>query len=169
MSTSTNSNLFSNTRMPPLSGTRSGGYGAYDVSFLLVSRTIGTENDSRFSSNGWTQAEYSDFVNKVEIPGVDGVHVQRFTWAPLRALEMLMVMALTVLRGYRVVYTPHAVLRHHEYATRGADRTPAQQARAAAETSLMRQRWRSVIAEDPHYPADFAAAWLFCGGALDAR
>lgn len=47
-------------------------------------------------------------------------------------------------RGYRVVYTPHAVLRHYESQTRGARAT-------ADDAWLMVRRWRDVLADDPYY------------------
>jgi hypothetical protein len=47
-------------------------------------------------------------------------------------------------RGYLIVYTPHAVLVHHESATRGARALPD-------DAWLMTRRWRSVLAGDPYY------------------
>jgi GT2 family glycosyltransferase len=46
--------------------------------------------------------------------------------------------------GYLVVYTPHAVLYHHESQTRGARATPD-------DAWLMTRRWRNVIGADPYY------------------
>ncbi|MDB5028566.1 MAG: putative glycosyltransferase [Candidatus Eremiobacteraeota bacterium] len=53
--------------------------------------------------------------------------------------------------GYRNVYLPHAVLYHHESKSRGYEDTPAKMARFLAEQRLMRERWRTGEADDPHY------------------
>lgn len=50
-------------------------------------------------------------------------------------------------RGYRVLYTPHAVLRHHEGLSKQRRRVRA----APAAAMLMRSRWYDVIAADPFY------------------
>ena len=47
-------------------------------------------------------------------------------------------------RGYRVVYTPYAVLFHHESATRNMHSNPG-------EEEYMRRRWGGVIRHDPFY------------------
>jgi len=50
-------------------------------------------------------------------------------------------------KGYRILYTPHAQLYHHEAASkRGADRDPR-----AAEAELFKARWKGVIEHDPFY------------------
>lgn len=53
--------------------------------------------------------------------------------------------------GYRVVWTPHAVLYHHESVSRGKEDTPTQQRRFKAEVSHMRKRWAHVMQNDPYY------------------
>jgi GT2 family glycosyltransferase len=53
--------------------------------------------------------------------------------------------------GYRNVYLPHAVLYHHESKSRGYEDTPEKMARFLAEQRLMRERWRTGEADDPHY------------------
>jgi GT2 family glycosyltransferase len=53
--------------------------------------------------------------------------------------------------GYRVVWTPHAQLIHHESATRGANRSAEQKARYARELACMRERWPRWIDHDPAY------------------
>ncbi|HEU5431626.1 MAG TPA: glycosyltransferase, partial [Thermomicrobiales bacterium] len=50
----------------------------------------------------------------------------------------------TIEAGYRVVYTPHAVLFHHESVTKKAITNPSEVAR-------LRSRWGHVIAHDPYY------------------
>ncbi len=53
--------------------------------------------------------------------------------------------------GYRVIWTPHAQLVHHESATRGANRSAEQLARYARESACMRQRWARWLDNDPAY------------------
>jgi GT2 family glycosyltransferase len=54
-------------------------------------------------------------------------------------------------RGLRTVWTPHAVLRHKETATRERDYAPARLAQYQRESAVFRERWGHVIAHDPHY------------------
>lgn len=68
--------------------------------------------------------------------------------------------------GYRNVWTPYAVLFHHESATRGSDMSGAQRERLALEQAYMRERWGALIANDPAYnpnltldAEDFGLAW----------
>ncbi len=51
--------------------------------------------------------------------------------------------------GYRVVYTPHAVLFHHESATKDALDNPG-------ESEYLRRRWGAVVARDPYYNANLS-------------
>jgi len=53
--------------------------------------------------------------------------------------------------GMRVVWTPHALLYHHESISRGKDVTPAQMKRAASELTFMKVRWKDVMQHDPFY------------------
>lgn len=53
--------------------------------------------------------------------------------------------------GYRNLYTPYAVLHHHESLSRGAEDTPEKIARFEAETRYMRSRWGHVLDNDPAY------------------
>lgn len=53
--------------------------------------------------------------------------------------------------GYRNLYTPYAVLYHHESLSRGAEDTPEKIARFAAETRYMRERWGEQLDHDPAY------------------
>jgi glycosyltransferase involved in cell wall biosynthesis len=53
--------------------------------------------------------------------------------------------------GYKNMFTPHAVLLHHESASRGSDSSPQKMRRFAQESALMQQRWGAVIANDPYY------------------
>lgn len=53
--------------------------------------------------------------------------------------------------GYRNLYTPYAILYHHESLSRGAEDTPEKIARFAAEARYMRERWGKVLDADPAY------------------
>lgn len=53
--------------------------------------------------------------------------------------------------GYKVVFTPHAVVLHHESATRGLDRTHEANRRTRREADVVRRRWKSQIQVDPFY------------------
>lgn len=51
-------------------------------------------------------------------------------------------------RGYRNLLTPHAVLTHSESASRGRDSGP-KRARFEREAALFRERWRTLVHDDP--------------------
>jgi GT2 family glycosyltransferase len=53
--------------------------------------------------------------------------------------------------GYRNLWTPFAELYHLESASRGAEDTPAKQARAHQEFQYMRQTWGPLLDNDPAY------------------
>jgi GT2 family glycosyltransferase len=53
--------------------------------------------------------------------------------------------------GYRVVWTPHAELYHHESVTRGRDQSEEAKKRTRREADYMRSRWRHVMQHDPFY------------------
>jgi len=53
--------------------------------------------------------------------------------------------------GRDIVWTPDAVMNHHESASRGRDLLPARAARARRELDRLRARWGSVLAADPAY------------------
>jgi GT2 family glycosyltransferase len=56
-------------------------------------------------------------------------------------------------RGYRIVWTPHAELYHHESASRGPDTDPNKRKRFAAEVAYMQRRWGALLHHDPcHNP-----------------
>lgn len=60
-------------------------------------------------------------------------------------------------RGYRVVWTPHAVLHHIEQATRGPDTTPETQRRIDRERAYMQAEWGPWIEADPHFSPNLNA------------
>ncbi len=53
--------------------------------------------------------------------------------------------------GYRNVWTPHAVMYHHESATRGADDNPEKKARMSSEIAFMQARWGDALLQDGSY------------------
>ena len=58
-------------------------------------------------------------------------------------------------QGFRIIWTPSAELYHLESASRGLAETPEQVAHAAREADYMRQRWGSVLDNDPFYNLNF--------------
>lgn len=56
--------------------------------------------------------------------------------------------------GYRVVWTPHALLYHVELATRGHDLTDEQRARFDRESRIFKQRWGRMAETDPYFSPD---------------
>ena len=61
--------------------------------------------------------------------------------------------------GYRNVWTPRAVLLHHESASRGSDEGGEAGARNAAEQALMRARWGRLLDEDPQHNPNLRFHW----------
>ncbi|WP_215907028.1 glycosyltransferase family 2 protein [Phreatobacter aquaticus] len=53
--------------------------------------------------------------------------------------------------GYRNVWTPSALLIHHESLSRGADTTREKQQRFLSEIETMRRRWGTILYTDPFY------------------
>lgn len=53
--------------------------------------------------------------------------------------------------GCTIIWSPHAVLYHHESVSRGKDVSPQQKARAQSELNYMRSRWREKLQHDPYY------------------
>jgi glycosyltransferase involved in cell wall biosynthesis len=54
-------------------------------------------------------------------------------------------------RGYAVVWTPHAELRHLESATRASDHRGESSARLERDSAYLRQRWGPALKSDPYY------------------
>lgn len=52
-------------------------------------------------------------------------------------------------RGYRIIWTPHARLYHHESVTRGRLPDAAMARRFRREERTMRRRWRAALSSDP--------------------
>jgi glycosyltransferase involved in cell wall biosynthesis len=53
--------------------------------------------------------------------------------------------------GYRIVWTPHAELIHHESASRGVDDSMPKQTRFLAEVDYMTSKWGDTLQRDPFY------------------
>ena len=53
--------------------------------------------------------------------------------------------------GYRIVWTPHAELIHHESASRGVDDSTPKQIRFLFEIDYMNSKWGAVLQRDPFY------------------
>ena len=53
--------------------------------------------------------------------------------------------------GYRIVWTPHAELIHHESASRGVDDSTPKQVRFLAEVDYMNSKWGEMLQRDPFY------------------
>jgi GT2 family glycosyltransferase len=53
--------------------------------------------------------------------------------------------------GYRVVFNPHARLRHYESLSRGTEEAPAKVVRSRREVAFMMQRWGALLRNDPFY------------------
>uniref|UniRef100_A0A7V4E5J4 Glycosyltransferase n=1 Tax=candidate division WOR-3 bacterium TaxID=2052148 RepID=A0A7V4E5J4_UNCW3 len=54
-------------------------------------------------------------------------------------------------KGYLIVYTPYAVLYHHESLSRGHEDTPEKQERFLREVKYMRMKWGQILDNDPYY------------------
>lgn len=53
--------------------------------------------------------------------------------------------------GYRNIWTPYALLYHHESASRGYEDTPEKKARFEREIAFIKERWGSRLIHDPCY------------------
>jgi len=57
--------------------------------------------------------------------------------------------------GYKVVWTPHAELYHHESMTRGKDLSLRKKWYAYREVKYMRKKWVHIMHNDPYYNINF--------------
>lgn len=62
-------------------------------------------------------------------------------------------------RGWQVVWTPYANLIHRESASRGHQRTPAEQSQFFSEATYMQERWGTQLQCDPFYSPNFSLNW----------
>ena len=72
-------------------------------------------------------------------------------------------------KGYRNIWTPHALLYHHEGATRGPDESPEKAARFSAEWAYMRAKWGRELDEDPFYNPNLSLASDDCSPSFPPR
>lgn len=72
-------------------------------------------------------------------------------------------------RGYRNIWTPHALLYHHEGATRGPDDSPEKAARFSAEWACMRAKWGRQLDDDPFYSPNLSLASDDCSPSFPPR
>jgi GT2 family glycosyltransferase len=61
--------------------------------------------------------------------------------------------------GYRNVYTPYALLYHHESASRGTEDTPEKKTRFSREKQFLRRKWGDKLLMDPAYSLNLALDW----------
>ncbi|MBF0476863.1 MAG: glycosyltransferase, partial [Deltaproteobacteria bacterium] len=54
-------------------------------------------------------------------------------------------------KGYYIIYTPFALLYHHESVSRGYEDTPEKAKRFQVEIDYMRRRWGAALTSDPYY------------------
>jgi glycosyltransferase involved in cell wall biosynthesis len=71
--------------------------------------------------------------------------------------------------GYRNLYTPFAMLFHHESATRGHDETPEKRDRFRRETEFMRRRWGRKLDRDGAYNPNLSLRSLYTELAWPSR
>jgi glycosyltransferase involved in cell wall biosynthesis len=59
-------------------------------------------------------------------------------------------------RGYRNVWTPFALLYHHESVSRGSDAAPDKVERASRDLYFMRRKWGHAVEFDPYFNVNLA-------------
>jgi GT2 family glycosyltransferase len=72
-------------------------------------------------------------------------------------------------QGYRIVWTPHAVLRHFESSSRGPVSAPDLAVAFDGEVVAMRARWEAALQADPYYNPNLTLARLTAGLAFPPR
>lgn len=65
-------------------------------------------------------------------------------------------------RGFFNVWTPRALLYHHEMQSRGRDGTPEKRAQSKSEADYMRRTWGSIMQADPFYNLNFLLRGSSC-------
>ena len=58
--------------------------------------------------------------------------------------------------GYKVIWTPHAELYHHESVSRGRDKSLWRKIQGEREARYMRRTWRKEMESDPFYNPNFS-------------
>ena len=72
-------------------------------------------------------------------------------------------------RGYLNVWTPYALLYHHELPSRGRDLDPAKAARFQSEIRYMKTTWREILERDPFYNVNFSLKSPNCDLIMPSR
>lgn len=54
-------------------------------------------------------------------------------------------------KGYLNIFTPYAVLYHHESVSRGHENTPEKIVRFEKESNFMKNKWKKLLENDPYY------------------
>jgi GT2 family glycosyltransferase len=60
--------------------------------------------------------------------------------------------------GYRILWTPDAVLYHLESRTRGKDVAPEKRERLNQDKARLTERWGDMLSEDPFHSPNFSAS-----------
>ena len=85
---------------------------------------------------------------------------RRATWDQLGGLDEALAVAFNDIdycmrvrhvAGQRILWTPDALLYHHESVSRGAEDDPVKVARFNSEVDLALERWADVLDDDPAY------------------
>ena len=72
-------------------------------------------------------------------------------------------------RGYLNVWTPYALLCHHESPSRGSDADPVNAARFQREVHYMQETWGEALQHDPFYNVNFSLSSANCELAKQPR
>jgi GT2 family glycosyltransferase len=86
-------------------------------------------------------------LRRADYRAVGGMDADAF---PVNFNDVDLCMKLGAL-GKAVLWTPHALMLHHESASRGRDALPARAARARRELEMLRRRWGRTLLADPYY------------------
>jgi GT2 family glycosyltransferase len=87
-------------------------------------------------------------LRKADYEAVGGMNAADF---PVAFNDVDLCLKLTHQLGKYCVWTPDAVLYHHESVSRGKEDLPEKQARAAREIAALRHHWGDELLRDPAY------------------
>ena len=86
-------------------------------------------------------------IRKLVFEATDGFDAERLAVA-FNDIDLCLKLGAA---GYQVIWTPHAVLTHHESKSRGREHTLEKRARFETEMNTMIERWHRQLACDPFY------------------
>jgi GT2 family glycosyltransferase len=72
-------------------------------------------------------------------------------------------------KGFKIVWTPHAKMYHHESKSRGSEDTEAKVKRFNQEVDWMKSKWGDVLLHDPHYNSNLSLSHEGFSLAIDPR